>query len=61
MPDSAENYPVENGTTVRDLIEELGVPEDKMKLIFINGLRGHPESQLRNGDRLGIFPPAGGG
>ena len=61
IPDFAENYPVEAGTTVHDLIEQLGIPENEMKLIFINGVRGYPESTLRNGDRIGIFPPAGGG
>ena len=52
---------VEEGTSVRTLIRDLGIPEIKAKLIFINGIKGTLDSVLRDGDRLGIFPPVGGG
>ena len=60
-PTSADKYPVEPGTTIRVLMDQLGVPKDEVKLIFINGVKGDLSSSLKNGDRVGIFPPVGGG
>jgi molybdopterin converting factor small subunit len=60
-PDSADNYPVEPGTSVRKLIAGLKIPEEKAKLIFIDGVRDELDSILKGGERIGIFPPVGGG
>jgi len=60
-PASADKYPVESGTTVRVLMEQLGVPEDEVKLIFVNGVKSDLKSSLTGGERVGIFPPVGGG
>lgn len=61
MPDTADNYPVRPGTTVRDLIDQLGVPLTEVKLIFVDGVKGDLASALNGGERVGIFPPVGGG
>lgn len=61
MPASADQYPVLTGTTVRNLLKELGVPENDAKLIFINGIKKELSSTLHGGERVGIFPPVGGG
>ena len=61
MPASAENYPIETGTTIRTLLEQLDLPEDKAKLIFINGIKAELTTVLKGGERIGIFPPVGGG
>lgn len=60
-PEGADNYPVGPGTSVRDLIAGLKIPEEKAKLIFIDGVRGDLDSILQGGERIGIFPPVGGG
>lgn len=60
-PEGAENYPISPGTRIRDIINRLGIPEDKAKLIFINGIKGEIDSTLHGGERIGIFPPVGGG
>ena len=60
-PDTADNYLVRPGTTVRDLIDQLGVPLTEVKLIFIDGVKGDVASALNGGERVGIFPPVGGG
>jgi len=49
------------GACVRDIIEELGVPEKSVKLIFINGSHARMETSLFENDRVGLFPPVGGG
>ena len=60
-PDSADNYPVEPGTSVRELIAGLKIPEEKAKLIFIDGVKREPDTIIKGGERIGIFPPVGGG
>jgi molybdopterin synthase sulfur carrier subunit len=60
-PDTADNFPVRPGTTVHDLIDQLGVPLTEVKLIFVDGVKGDLASALNGGERVGIFPPVGGG
>jgi molybdopterin converting factor small subunit len=60
-PDSPDRYPIESETTIRTLLKQIGVSEDEIKLIFINGIKGDLTSPLHDGDRVGIFPPIGGG
>jgi molybdopterin converting factor small subunit len=61
MPASAENYAIETGTTIRTLLQQLDIPEDKAKLIFIDGIKADLATVLIGGERIGIFPPVGGG
>lgn len=49
------------GAAVRDAIKALNVPEASVKLIFVNGVHGRRDTALADGDRLGLFPPVGGG
>ena len=60
-PQASGAHEVETGTRVRTLVRELGIPEAKAKLIFINSVKAGLGSVLKDGDRLGIFPPVGGG
>ena len=61
MPASADNYAIDAGTTIRSLLQQLEIPEDKAKLIFIDGLKAELTTVLKGGERIGIFPPVGGG
>jgi molybdopterin converting factor small subunit len=49
------------GATICDLIQELGLPENEVKLIFVNALFRELAHKLADGDEVGIFPPVGGG
>ncbi len=60
-PVSAEKHPIAPGTTVGMLLEQLGVGENVVKLICIDGKKGDLTSTLQGGERVGIFPPVGGG
>jgi sulfur-carrier protein len=31
------------------------------KLVFVDGKRAQPDTPLHGGERIGIFPPVGGG
>jgi len=57
----ADNYSIQSDTTVGELIDKLGLPEKQVKLIFIDGVRGGIHTVLHGGERIGIFPPVGGG
>jgi len=61
MPPSAENFAIETGISVRTLLRQLDIPEDMIKLVFINSVRAELTSTLKGGERVGIFPPVGGG
>jgi len=52
---------VAEGLTVEALIRELRVPEDLVKLIFVDGAHADRQTVLKEGNRLGVFPPVGGG
>lgn len=57
----SDPYPIPSGATVGELTDQLKMPRDTVKLIFINGVRGSLSTPLHDGDRVGLFPPVGGG
>lgn len=52
---------IEGPATIRDAVLRLGVPEQDIKLVFLNGVGASLDSFLKDNDRVGIFPPIGGG
>ena len=52
---------VSPGTTILGLLNRLGVPMDKVKLVFLNGNHAGGGEILSEGDRVGVFPPVAGG
>lgn len=48
------------GFMISQVIEQLALP-DEPRVIFVNGRHAEEGSALRDGDRLAIFPPVGGG
>ena len=61
MPGDDNEINIEPGSSVRDILKRLGIPSTEAKLVFINGKRGAIDTILMGGERLGIFPPVGGG
>ena len=47
--------------SISELVAELGLPPNQVKLVFVNGRISRQEYVLQDGDRVGIFPPVGGG
>ncbi len=60
-PNGSGGVDVAEGTSVEKLIRDFGIPEKTVKLIFINGKKAPATRVLAEGDRLGLFPPVGGG
>ena len=44
-----------------NLLDELKLPKEEIKAVFVNGKWEEESYPLRDGDRIGIFPPIGGG
>lgn len=61
MPPSSDNFSIERGISIRELLNQLKLPPDKAKLIFVNGVKADLTATLDGGERIGIFPPVGGG
>jgi sulfur carrier protein ThiS len=49
------------GSTLADLVDHLGLPPEKVRVIFVNGRVRQRDYILVSGDEVGIFPPVGGG
>lgn len=48
-------------TKLIDLMKKLGLDKEKVFIALVNGVRQEADYQLSNGDRVGLFPPVGGG
>jgi len=49
------------GAVVRDVARQLGIPEEEVKLIMVNGIGSKWETPLQGDERVALFPPVGGG
>jgi molybdopterin converting factor small subunit len=58
-----EPFPVDlqDGASVRDLVRHLQLPEDQVRIVFVNATFQVLDHVLADGDEVGIFPPVGGG
>lgn len=45
----------------RDVIGRLGIQEKDVAILLINGRDGLMDTLLKEGDKVSIFPPVGGG
>ena len=52
---------VEEGTRIKELIVRLSIPQESPKFIFLNGVHAEGDEVLKDGDRVGAFPPVAGG
>ncbi len=49
------------GATVADLLALAKIDPAEVRLIMVNGIAADLGRVLQDGDRLGVFPPLGGG
>jgi sulfur-carrier protein len=52
---------VEGSNTIDDLMRNLGIPSDTVKIILVNGRSREATYTLKDNDRLALFPPIAGG
>lgn len=48
-------------TKLGNLLDELMLPKEEVAIAMVNGNREEESYLLRDGDRIGIFPPIAGG
>ncbi len=60
---AGEPFEVElpEGSDIADLWHKLGIPQEEVKVSFVNGVARSQYYALHDGDEVGIFPPIGGG
>lgn len=61
MPENPDAFEVADGITMQELLELIGLPDDQVKLTFINGAHVSRDATISDGDRVGLFPAVGGG
>ena len=49
------------GATVAQAVAALGLPAPEVTLIMVDGRRQEADFSLQGSERLGLFPPIGGG
>ncbi len=49
------------GMTILDLINELNIPENRARLLIVNGHHKQFDYIIKHDDEISIFPPVGGG
>lgn len=52
---------IDAGRTVREVLEQLGVPPGESRIVFVNNRSSTPSHPLQGGERVGVFPAIGGG
>ncbi len=50
-----------DASTIGELITMLKLNPDEIKIIMVNGVQAELSQALKDGDRIGLFPPVGGG
>jgi len=48
-------------SSLQDVVIRLNLPEDLVKITFVNGIAQELDFIIKAGDEIGIFPPVGGG
>ncbi len=61
QPSESNSFPIVDGETVGSVVDRLTLPRDKIHLIFVNSVRRDMNTNLTDGDILGLFPSIGGG
>lgn len=52
---------LQKGATARAILEHLGIPEDQVFTILVNGRHAELDDAVPDGARVSLFPPVGGG
>lgn len=60
-PSEGVLFPLDERITVSKLCKRMNIPMKKVKIIMVNGKRESSGYLLRGDERVGLFPPIGGG
>ena len=56
-------YQVESDSvkTIQDIMDAVDVPRSEVNIMLINGFHQKPETEVKDGDVVSLFPAVGGG
>ena len=56
-------YQMESDTikNVQDIMDRLSIDRKEVNILLINGFHQKPETQVKDGDIISLFPAVGGG
>jgi len=60
-PSEGAEFSVNRKTTVSELCKLMNIPEDKIKIVMVDGKSESFDYELQGDERIGLFPPVGGG
>jgi len=60
-PSEGKAFSLNQKITVSELCGLMNIPEDKIKIVMVNGKSESFDYELRGDERVGLFPPVGGG
>lgn len=60
-PNGVIQVDIADGATVEDIVKKIGIDPAEIHLVMINGAGCELEKVVNEGDRVGLFPPVGGG
>jgi sulfur carrier protein ThiS len=52
---------IESGRTVEQVLQQMAIPQERTKIIFVNGRAAELASRLQGGERVDLFSAIGGG
>ena len=55
------DLPASDFAVAGDIIRHLEIPMEEVAILLINGFHQKPETAVKDGDIVAIFPPVGGG
>jgi len=65
LPPGAQNrraiIEVKDGASVREVLNQLGIPPDLPNILLVNGRQAPETTVLKDGETLSAFPPLAGG
>lgn len=61
MQDHGATLDVPDGSTIREVVERLGIPADTPMIALVNGRDALADGVLKEGDTVAMFPPLAGG
>jgi sulfur carrier protein len=50
-----------DGATAREIMSQLSIPQDHPNILLVNGKQANPDTVLKDGETLAVFPPLAGG
>jgi len=52
---------IEPGQTIADVLNQLGIPLENARVLFVENKSVQPTTTLQGGEQVGVFPAIGGG